>query len=263
MLLSKLQQGKAQGHKSWAILIDPDKTDETACLQLLDAIANYSPNFFFVGSSLLLSNENLQKIVSLLKANTQIPVLLFPGSYTHLVQEADAVLFLSLISGRNPDYLIGNQVLAAPLLKKYGLEVISTGYMLIDGGKQTSVSYISNTTPIPADKPDIAVCTALAGQYLGLQVLYLEAGSGAILPVSPQMISLVSKEISVPLIVGGGIKNAEDFEKALRAGADVVVTGNILEKNPALVADFWTVLQKFKNQEKTEKNEKNDIGTKK
>jgi phosphoglycerol geranylgeranyltransferase len=260
MLLSKLQQDKAQGHKSWAILIDPDKTDEAACLQLLHAISNYPPDFFFVGSSLLLSNENLQKIVGLLKSNTQIPVLLFPGSYTHLAQEADAVLFLSLISGRNPDYLIGNQVLAAPLLKKYGLEVISTGYMLIDGGKQTSVSYISNTTPIPADKPDIAVCTALAGQYLGLQVLYLEAGSGAILPVSAQMIKLVSKETSIPLIVGGGIKNAEDFEKALCAGADVVVTGNILEKNPALVADFWTVLQKFKNQEKTEKN---DIGTKK
>jgi phosphoglycerol geranylgeranyltransferase len=248
MLQKFLQETKKQGKKSWAILIDPDKSSEAVCLQLLDYLhssATYLPDFFFVGSSLLLAQENLENIVNLLKKHTQIPIILFPGNYNHLVTTADAVLLLSLISGRNPDYLIGQHVLAAPLLKKYGLEVIPTGYILIDGGKQTSVSYISNTTPIPPEKQDIAVCTALAGQFLGLQTLYLEAGSGAVNPVPPTLIKAVSSQVALPLIVGGGIRTGESFYQALYAGADVVVTGNILEKNPKISKEFAAIMKNF------------------
>ncbi len=246
-LLFTLQQYKAQRRKTWAILIDTDKTNALGCLQLINYIEKSAakPDFFLVGSSLLVSYDQLHEIVLLLKNHTKIPVLLFPGSYLHLSSAADAVLFLSLISGRNPDFLIGNQVLAAPLLKKSKLEVIPTGYLLIDGGKPTSVAYISNTQPIPADKIDIAVCTALAGQYLGLQVLYLEAGSGATFPVSPALIHAVQQTVTVPLIVGGGIKTAEQFAAAFMAGADLVITGNIVEKQPQIVQQFAEVLNKL------------------
>jgi putative glycerol-1-phosphate prenyltransferase len=242
MILKTLRQYQQQKKATWAMLIDPDKTNAQQCLDVIARSKDYPPDFFFVGSSLLIDYQNLQIIVSLLKKHTNIPVILFPGSYNHLSAEADAILFLSLISGRNADYLIGNQVLAAPLLKKMPLEIIPTGYILVDGGTQTSVSYISNTNPIPAEKYDIAASTALAGEFLGLQTIYLEAGSGAKNPVQANMIRTVKSQISVPLIVGGGIRHANAFRQAIDAGADVVVTGNVLEKNPALMQDFFAIL---------------------
>ena len=245
-LLNLLKNYQQQNRSSWAVLIDPDKTDEKKCLALIEQSHGFPPDFFFVGSSLLLSYQNLHLIVNLLKTHTKIPVILFPGSYQHLSDKADAVLFLSLISGRNADYLIGNQVLAAPLikqiLKQSNLEVIPTGYMLIESGRQTSVGYISNTMPIPHDKNDIAMTTALAGQYLGLQLIYLEAGSGAEKPVSSAMIRMVKQNIDIPLIVGGGIRTAAAFQNACDAGANVVVTGNILEQKPELMRDFYEII---------------------
>ncbi len=239
-LLKDYQQKK---RKSWAILIDPDKTTEIKCLEIIAQSQEFPPDFFFVGSSLLLSHQNLHLIVALIKKHTNIPVILFPGSYQHLSKQADAVLFLSLISGRNSDYLIGNQVFAAPLLKQMNIEIIPTGYILVESGKQTSVAYISNTMPIPYDKNDIALSTALAGQYLGLQVIYLEAGSGAEKPVSKEMIQAVKQTIDIPLIVGGGIRTEIAFKEALKAGADLVVTGNILEKNVNLMKTFYDCLK--------------------
>jgi len=155
-----------------------------------------------------------------------------------LTSHADAILFMSLISGRNPNYLISEQVKAAPLIQKQGLEPIPTGYLLIDGGTQTSVSFISNTTPIPRDKCEIAWAHALAGQYLGMQLIYLEAGSGAKTPVPDLMISSVKKQVSVPIIVGGGIRSPETARQKVEAGADFIVTGNVIEKDPSLMSAF-------------------------
>jgi putative glycerol-1-phosphate prenyltransferase len=150
-----------------------------------------------------------------------------------------------LISGRNPEYLIGQHVIAAPLLKQSNLEILSTGYMLVDSGQQTTVSYISNTTPIPNDKADIAVCTAMAGEMLGQKLIYLDGGSGAMYPVSPKMIQKVSKNISLPLIVGGGINSPEKATEALEAGADIIVIGNAFEKNPALLSEIAEAVHSF------------------
>ena len=241
-LLNLLKKYRQLKQTSWAVLIDPDKTDEKKCLALIAQSKQFPPDFFFVGSSLLLSYQNLHVLVNLLKEHTNIPVILFPGNYQHLSPKADAVLFLSLISGRNPDYLIGNHVLAAPLLQKSNIEIIPTGYLLIESGTQTSVSYISNTIPIPHQKHDIAMATALAGQYLGLQLIYLEAGSGAEKPVSATMIATVKQNITIPLLVGGGIRSEDSFRNALDAGADVIITGNILETKPELIENFYRIL---------------------
>ena len=165
-------------------------------------------------------------------------MILFPGNNYQLCEEADALLLLSLISGRNPEYLIGQHVVAAPLIKESGIEAIPTGYLLIDGGKISTTSYITQTVPIPADKPDVAVATALAGEQLGLKLIYLEAGSGAANPVSAEMISAVKKNVSLPLIVGGGIRSGAQAEAACQAGADIIVVGNILEKAPELLMEL-------------------------
>jgi putative glycerol-1-phosphate prenyltransferase len=174
-----------------------------------------------------------------------VPVVLFPGSNLYIHSDADGILFLSLISGRNPEFLIGQHVVAAPLLKASGLEILPTGYMLVDGGKPTTVSYISNTQPIPADKADIAACTAMAGEMLGQQLLYLDAGSGAENPVSPGMISAVKKATSLPLLAGGGIRSGEQARNAWEAGADCIVIGNVLESNPGLLEDFIRIRDSF------------------
>jgi phosphoglycerol geranylgeranyltransferase len=173
--------------------------------------------------------------VEALRRQKDIPVVIFPGSNLHIHSEADGILLLSLISGRNPELLIGQHVIAAPILKNSGLEILPTGYMLIESGKPTTVSYISNTQPIPADKEDIAVCTAMAGEMLGLRLLYLDGGSGAINPVPPKMISAVRRNTSLPVIVGGGITSGTKAEQAWLAGADYVVIGNGLEKEPELL----------------------------
>lgn len=216
--------------KQLAVLIDPDKTDTKKLVKTIQAAELAKIDFYLVGGSLLLKN-NLEETISIIKKNTKKKVYLFPGNPTQISDKADGILLLSLISGRNAELLIGNHVLAAPILKQSKLNIISTGYMLIESGTQTTVSYISNTTPIPANKPEIAACTALAGEQLGLKIIYLEAGSGAQNSVSKEIIKAVKKQISIPLIVGGGIKTIAQIETAFSAGADVVVIGTAIEND--------------------------------
>jgi len=235
-ILHQLLLNRTSGRRSFAVLVDPDKTNPPACLQLSRAALENRVDFFLVGGSLL-TTTFLNSTVRTLKANSNIPVVLFPGSNLHIEPSADAILLLSLISGRNPDFLIGQHVIAAPVLRKSRLQILPTGYMLIESGKPTTVSYISNTTPIPYDKPEVAACTAMAGEMLGLQLIYLDAGSGAQRPVSPRTIAAVRKSVEVPVIVGGGITTPQAAEDALQAGADVIVIGNGIEKDPNLLVE--------------------------
>lgn len=220
-----------------AVLIDPDKQTEESLLQLIKRAENCKVDLFFVGGSLLVE-DSFEKTVSTIKANSSIPVIIFPGNNYQISDKADALLFLSLISGRNAEYLIGQHVTAAPLIKEHNLEAIPTGYMLIDGGRVSTTSYITQTVPIPADKPDIAVATAIAGEMLGMKLIYLEAGSGAHAHVSASMIRAVKNNINIPLIVGGGIRSGEHAEAVCKAGADVIVVGNVLEKEPELLMEI-------------------------
>lgn len=234
-ILDILKLRHQQGKKSIAVLVDPDKAeDSTRLQQLINLASENCIDFFFVGGSLV-TTANLSSVVNQIKENVNIPVVLFPGSSLQIEPGADAILFLSLISGRNPDLLIGQHVIAAPILKNNKMEVMPTGYVLINSGKTTSVAYISNTTPIPDDKYSLAACTAMAGEMLGLQLIYLDAGSGAEKEISPKMISSVRKSVSVPLIVGGGINTIQKALTALEAGADMIVIGNALEKDPDLL----------------------------
>jgi putative glycerol-1-phosphate prenyltransferase len=194
-------------------------------------------DYFFVGGSLI-TTPNIGEVIQTIKEDVSIPVVLFPGSSVHIDPSADAILFLSLISGRNPDLLIGQHVQAAPILKNSRIEILPTGYMLISSGRTTSVAYISNTTPIPEDKYSLAACTAMAGEMLGLGLIYIDAGSGADREISQRMISTVRKSINIPLIVGGGINTPEKAFKALEAGADMIVIGNALEKSPDLLSEI-------------------------
>ncbi|MEH0155596.1 geranylgeranylglyceryl/heptaprenylglyceryl phosphate synthase [Limibacter armeniacum] len=225
-----IAERKAQKLKTIAVLIDPDKTSPEQCIKIANSISDEMPVIFLVGGSLI-SNGSLSATIQALKSASSLPVILFPGGVTHICEEADGILLLSLISGRNADFLIGQHVTAAPILKKSGMEVISTGYVLVDGGVPTSVSYMSNTTPVPANKTDIAACTAMAGEMLGLKMIYLEAGSGAQEPVNIEMVKAVRESIAIPLIVGGGIRSAAQASDAFNAGADMIVVGTAIEEN--------------------------------
>ena len=236
---------KQKGLKSLVVLIDPDKADESH-LKTLCAKANENKiDYFFVGGSLLTTNK-MDNVIRYLKVNSDIPVIIFPGNTMQVNLKADGILLLSLISGRNADLLIGKQVEVAPLLKNSALEVISTGYMLIDSGKPTSVSYMSNTQPIPRDKPEIALSTVWAGQMLGLKCNYLEAGSGALHTVPTEMVSLLSQKTDAPLIVGGGIRDLETARVILDAGADIIVIGTKIESNKAFIDDLSMIIHKKK-----------------
>ena len=243
-VLSNIQKNKSLGKKSLALLLDPDKIDFKKHHLLLNLLEEISPDIVLIGGSLMLSNS-LEKLVELIKLETSFKTVLFPGNALHLSHLADGILFLSLISGRNPDLLIGQHVHAAPVLKKSNLEVIPTGYMLIDGGKTTTANYISNTLPIPAHKPEIAACTALAGQMLGLKCVYLDGGSGAERPVPQEMIKLVRRELEIPLIVGGGIRTVQNAEIAYHAGADMLVIGTQFEKDPSEVIAISKLREQF------------------
>ena len=237
-ILEILEQRRRIGKKSIAVLIDPDKAEDVIRLKHLVHLANENcVDFFFVGGSLI-TMPNLAEVIQVIKEDVNIPVVLFPGSAMQIDPSADAILFLSLISGRNPDLLIGQHVQAAPILKNNHMEVMPTGYMLISSGRTTSVAYISNTTPIPEDKYSLAACTALAGEMLGLKLIYLDAGSGAEREISARMISAVRKSITVPMIVGGGINTPQKALSALEAGADMIVIGNALEKSPDLLTEI-------------------------
>ncbi|MFD2036427.1 geranylgeranylglyceryl/heptaprenylglyceryl phosphate synthase [Belliella marina] len=234
----KLKFYAKEGRKAVAWLIDPDKTlDDFSFLEQVQKASALQLDFIFLGGSLISAN-GIDRIIGLVKkVNTEIPVVLFPGSLLQFSELADGILFLSLISGRNPELLIGQHVMIAPMLAKSNVEVLPTGYMLIDGGIATSVNYISQTIPIPNHKPDIAVATALAGKFLGLQHFYLDAGSGAKIPVSKEIISGIKDAVNAPLLVGGGLNELGKVKTALHAGADVVVIGNGAEKNPSLLTE--------------------------
>lgn len=236
-LYHQFVERKNTGRKSFAVLIDPDKVDAEKLDQLVALGTEAKVDYFFVGGSLVISSH-LDECIQQLKSSCDIPVVLFPGSPSQVSKYADALLYLSLISGRNPELLIGQHVISAPFVKKSGLEIMPTGYMVIDGGAPTTVSYISNATPIPADKNEIAMCTAMAGEMLGMKLVYMDAGSGAKRPITETMIERVARHIEVPLIVGGGITEAEKAYRNCKAGADVIVVGNAIEKDPNLIKEI-------------------------
>lgn len=236
IMKSFYEELKDRSKKRVALLVDPDAYDNDGLDELIGYIKQYPPDLLLVGGSILFKPIDLT--ITALKLGTRLPVFVFPGNLYQLSDRADGILFLSLISGRNPEFLIGNHVLAAPHLGRSGIEVIPTGYMLIGDGKISSVEYMSNTTPIPGDKTDIAVATAMAGEMLGLKSIYLEAGSGAIHSVEPAIVSAIRKNISLPLMVGGGIRNTETAQELFSAGADMIVVGNAMEENPGLIKAF-------------------------
>ncbi|WP_114747846.1 phosphoglycerol geranylgeranyltransferase [Pleomorphovibrio marinus] len=228
----------ASGSKGVALLVDPDK--ENALRELKNLYSKTSlpePDIFLIGGSFISTGNIAETVDSLSENFPRVPKVLFPGSVLQLCENADGILFLSLISGRNPELLIGQHVLAAPQLSRSDLEVLPTGYLQIEGGKLTSANYISQSIPIPRDKPDLALATAMAGQFLGLKYFYLEAGSGALQPVPPAMISLLKKGLKAPLIVGGGINSVQKAKDACSAGADLIVIGNEVEKNPDFIVE--------------------------
>ncbi len=244
VILSKLREAKRSGKTLFAVLLDPDRPVDNQFINRVRDAENAGVDLFLVGGSLM-ANDYMDETIKAIRDISNIPVLLFPGSSIQITPSADALLFLSLISGRNPDLLIGQHVMAAPYVKKSGLEVIPTGYMLIDGGPATTAHYVSQSLPIPHNKPNIAATTAMAGEMLGLQVIYLDAGSGAHKPVSAEMIQSVRASVDVPIIVGGGMVSQEDLQNASRAGADVVVVGNALENGDAHVASLSAALNRL------------------
>jgi len=241
MIYDKILKKKKKGLKQIALLIDPDKITMDGLNELLSAVNGTPPDLILTGGSLI--SEKMDEIVKTIKNECDIPLLLFPGSSIQISRHADGILFLSLLSGRNPEFLISHHVSAAPLLKSSGMEIISTGYLLIDGGKVSSVEYISNTKPLPREKTDLAAATAVAGEMMGMKTLYLEAGSGASIPVPETMIRKVREQTDIPLFVGGGLNTPEKIRSACEAGADIVVVGNAFEKDPGLLESFVEVVR--------------------
>ena len=223
----------------YLVLIDPDKQDVDTAIELAKTCEKAGVDALLVGGSLLLANV-FDETVKGIKENCSLPVIIFPGSTKQISKYADAILFLSLVSGRNPDSLIGSHVVAAPIIKSINLEAISTAYMFIDSGTVTSALFMSNTLPIPREKPDIAAAHALAAQYVGMQCVYLEAGSGAKYSVPNKVVAAVAQYTSMPIICGGGIRTPDEAREKVRAGASFIVTGTIIEKdsNPALIQAF-------------------------
>ncbi|WP_205509433.1 geranylgeranylglyceryl/heptaprenylglyceryl phosphate synthase [Longitalea arenae] len=236
-IYQSLLQHKEKGQKSFAVLIDPDKVTVEKIDELTALATKARVDYLLVGGSLVVTNR-LDEVVQQIKKNCNIPVILFPGSPSQITSYADALLYLSLISGRNAELLIGQHVISAPFVKQSRLEIISTGYMVIDGGAPTTVSYISNAAPIPADKNEIAMCTAMAGEMLGMKLIFMDAGSGAKRPISESMIEKVAQIIEVPLLVGGGITDPEKAYRNCKAGADMIVIGNAIEKDASLIEEM-------------------------
>lgn len=237
IIYQSLSDGRQAGQKKLAVLLDPDNGSEAVVAHLVQLAVRAKVDYFFVGGSLVttITAGNWMRYI---KTLCDIPVIIFPGSVFQVSPEADALFFLSLVSGRNPELLIGQHVIAAPLIRQMDIEVMPTAYMLIDGGVPTTVSYISNSNPIPADKPQIALCTAMAADMLGMRIIYMDSGSGAQKPVSEAMIQAVSKNVDLPLVVGGGIRTPKQAALSCQAGADVVVVGNALEKDPSLMLEL-------------------------
>ena len=229
-ILESIKEASKKGDKLLAILLDPDKTSLKEISEIANKIKLLKANYIFVGGSYV-ENGLTELFVKKLKEFSNIPIILFPGDYSQVTNYADGLLFLSLLSGRNPEYLIEQQIKSVPYLKNSSLEIIPTGYILIDGGTNSSVLKISKTTPIPQENINLATSTAIAGMYKGKQLIYLEAGSGAKIPVSTQLIETVKNNISIPIIVGGGIRTKKDLNNAYKNGADLVVIGTAFENN--------------------------------
>jgi len=236
-IYQSLTEKKKQGKRSLAVLVDPDRVNASSLDELIELSVSAKVDCLLVGGSLVISNY-LDECIQHLKKNCDIPVIIFPGSPTQVSKYADALLYLSLISGRNPELLIGQHVVSATLVKQSGLEIMPTGYIVIDGGAPTTVSYISNAAPIPSDKNEIAMCTAMAGEMLGLKLIYMDSGSGAKRPITESMIKTVADNIQIPLIVGGGIIEPEKAYLNCKAGADVIVVGNAIEKDASLIKEM-------------------------
>ncbi|WP_367772260.1 geranylgeranylglyceryl/heptaprenylglyceryl phosphate synthase [Flavobacterium sp. WC2421] len=226
----EIVKSKADKKKLLAILLDPDKIVWRDLDNLILKINQSPASHVFIGGSLVESNR-IDELIIRLKQNVNLPIVLFPGNPSQISNEADAILFLSLLSGRNPDYLIGHQVIAAPILKQSDLEIISTGYILIESGNETAVARVSKTNPVARSNGDLVLATAQAGEMLGNKLIYLEAGSGAQQAVPFEMIALVAQNLEIPLIVGGGIVDLQGIQKAYAAGADLVVIGTAFEKD--------------------------------
>lgn len=230
-LYQDIQTAKGQQQKLLAILLDPDKVSVASVGQLSDKINQSPATHIFVGGSSFEGNH-LNELLKILKSKTNLPILLFPGNPSQISAEAHGILFLQLLSGRNPEYLIEHQVNAVPILENTQLEILSTGYILIESGNETAVVRVSQTKPLSRNQIDYAAQTAKAGEFMGNKLMYLEAGSGAVNPVPLAMITAVAERISIPLIVGGGIRSREAIEAAFNAGADVVVIGTAFENDP-------------------------------
>ena len=241
MIYEQIRQKMTEGKKMLAVLIDPDKGIPSLS-DFIKQVNAFPPDFIFIGGSLIF--KSVKDMVESIKKECSIPVVLFPGNALQFSSNADGLLYLSLISGRNPEFLIGQHVTSSYAVKKSGIEVLSTGYILVDGGKPTSVGYMSNTMPIPLDKPEIAVATAIAGELIGHKLIYLEAGSGALCAISAEMITAVKQHIDIPLIVGGGLRTSFDVQHVLQAGADIVVVGSILEKRPKSLESLVTEVRR-------------------
>ncbi|MBC7449198.1 MAG: geranylgeranylglyceryl/heptaprenylglyceryl phosphate synthase [Hymenobacteraceae bacterium] len=244
VILPRLLRDRQRGHRALAVLLDPDNISLDEAAHLVGLSHRYPIDYFFVGGSLVTSAQQ-GPLLDLLRREAAAPVVLFPSSPTHIDGRADALLLLSLISGRNPELLIGHHVVAAPLLQASGLELLPTGYMLVDTGRPTTASYMSGTQPLPADKPSIAACTALAGEQLGLRVMYLDGGSGAQRPIATALIRAVRAAVRAPLIVGGGLDSTTKLRLTLEAGADVVVVGNHLENTPDFLPEAVAAVREF------------------
>jgi putative glycerol-1-phosphate prenyltransferase len=240
----RLYSSLSENKKQFAVLVDPDKYNTQQLIDLAGMAARSMVSYFFVGGSLL-SEDNLENTIKVLKENCNIPVIIFPGDVMQINPHADGILLLSLISGRNPELLIGKHVVAAPYLKKSHLEILPTGYMLIESGRPTTASYMSNSIPIPNDKDEIAVSTAMAGEMLGLRLIYIDGGSGAMNPIPVGMIEKVKSAISIPLIVGGGIRTPQAAADRFKAGADIIVVGNAIEVKSSLLEKIASVALSF------------------
>lgn len=239
-----LYNALSENKKQLAVLIDPDKYDSKSLIDAVVIAREAMVSYFLVGGSLL-EKVNLDETIRVIKDNCEIPVIIFPGDVLQINARADAILLLSLISGRNPELLIGKHVVAAPYLKESGLEILPTGYMLIDSGLPTTASYMSNSLPIPNNKDGIAVSTAMAGEMLGLKLIYMDGGSGALNPIPLSMIESVKSAISVPLVIGGGITTPQAAHERYKAGADVIVVGNAIETENSLIQRMAEVVFSF------------------
>jgi phosphoglycerol geranylgeranyltransferase len=234
------------GKKQLALLIDPDRFDEKNISEIISNKKSSTVDLILIGGSIVCNNMEI--VIDIIRAYCTIPIYIFPGDVTQFTPKADGILFLSLISGRNSQFLIGNHVIISAKIKQSKIDVIPVGYILVESGKTTSVEYMSNTKPIPSDKPEIVVATAIAGELLGLKYIYLEGGSGAQLKISETIVKSVKQNINIPLIVGGGVRDTDTLLQLYNAGADIVVVGTAVEKNPLCLPQFLEVRDMYNNQ---------------